>query len=173
MSADIYLQGSLGYYMKLTLKIMSCCTVNLTIPILLTVIWQILLCSRWLNVPTLTWKTQLASILSISCNVQYLAQQHSQNRLQWSMLQHRTFRRFRRANTVSWEGGPHDNVIKQMKAEVAWKQKGFERCGHCAVCDPNVSLRSKNDEKRTSYATNRKMNVSRIVLSEKLWGQES
>jgi len=46
MSADDCLKLSPGYYMKMTLRIMSCCTVSVTIPDLLTVKREILLCSR-------------------------------------------------------------------------------------------------------------------------------
>jgi hypothetical protein len=45
-SADVCLNQSLGYYMKMTLTIMSCSMVSITIPGLLTVKWEILLCSR-------------------------------------------------------------------------------------------------------------------------------
>ena len=45
-SADVYLKESPGYYVKRKLAIKSCCTVNLTIHILLTVKWEILVCSR-------------------------------------------------------------------------------------------------------------------------------
>ena len=40
--------------MKMTLTIMSCGTVRVTLPDLLTVKKEILLCSRSVNVPTLT-----------------------------------------------------------------------------------------------------------------------
>jgi hypothetical protein len=60
--------------MKLTLTIKSWCTVSLTIPDLLTVKNQVLLGSRYVNVLTLTYTTQLAAILSISCIIQHLAQ---------------------------------------------------------------------------------------------------
>jgi len=45
-SADVCHKYSLGYDMKMTLTIMSCCTVRVTIPDLLTFKRQILLCSR-------------------------------------------------------------------------------------------------------------------------------
>jgi len=45
-SADVCLKKSPGYYMKMTLTIMSCCTVSVTIPDLLTVKREIFLCSR-------------------------------------------------------------------------------------------------------------------------------
>jgi len=97
MSADFCVKESQGYSMKVTLAIMSGCIVSLTIPIVLTVKREMLLCSRWVNVPTLTWKTPLASRLSISRNIQHLAQQQSQCKLQWSILWRRTFRHF-------WQG---------------------------------------------------------------------
>jgi len=45
-TADVCLKDSPGYYMKITLTIMSCCTGSVTIPDLLTVKREILLCSR-------------------------------------------------------------------------------------------------------------------------------
>jgi len=158
--------------MKLTLTIKSCCTVSLTIPILLTVKRQILLCSRWLNIATLTYKTQLASILSISCNIQHLAQQQSQCKLQWSMLRKRTFDHFQLANMANKHSGPHNNIIKWTKATAAWKQKESETLRHCAACDPKWSLWPRNNEKRTSSAMERRNNGLRIMLREKLLGWE-
>jgi hypothetical protein len=85
-SADIWLKLSPRYYMKLTLTIRSGCTVRVTIVDLLTVKEQILLCLRWVNVLNLTYKTQLASILSITCNIQHLTQPQSPCKRQWSMI---------------------------------------------------------------------------------------
>jgi len=77
--------------MKLTLTIKSCCTVCLTIPILGTVKTLILRCSCWSNVPNMTYKTQLASISSISCNILHVAHHQSLHKRQWSMLRNRSF----------------------------------------------------------------------------------
>jgi len=52
------------------------------------------------------------------------------------MLQKRTIRLFRRANMANQQSGPPNNIIKQMKAGAAWKQKESKPLGHCAVCDP-------------------------------------
>jgi len=99
-STDVCLKESLEWYMKLTLTIKSCCTVSLIIPHLLTVKREVLPCSRWVNILTLTWKTQLASVLSISSNIQNLAQQQSQGKLQWSMLRTRSFHHLLWADTA-------------------------------------------------------------------------
>ena len=45
-SADVCLKQSPGYYMKMTLTIMTYCTVSVSIPDFLTVKREILLCSR-------------------------------------------------------------------------------------------------------------------------------
>jgi len=44
---------------------------------------------------------QLASILSISCDIQHLVQQQSQRKLPWSLFWNRTFCHFRKANLQS------------------------------------------------------------------------
>jgi len=159
--------------MKLTLTIKSCCRVSLTIPNLLTVNRLILLCSRWVNVPTLTWKTQLASIVSISCNIQHFAQQQSQCKLQWSMLRNRSFRHIQQANMANRHSGQPNDMIKRMKARTVRKEKECKHLGYCAPCNPKGSLRSRNNEKRTSQAMKRKRNGSRIMLREKPPGQDT
>jgi len=150
MSADVCLKQSPGYYMELTLTIKPCCMGSLTIPNLLKVKRQILLGSRWLNIPTLTWKTHLASILSILCNMQHLARQQSQRKRQWSMLEERIFRHFKLANMANRQSCPPNDVIKRMKASEAWKQNESEPLGLCAACDSKRCLWPKNDEWRTS-----------------------
>jgi len=45
-SADVCFKQFPGYYMKMTLTIISCCTVSVTIPDILRVKREILLCSR-------------------------------------------------------------------------------------------------------------------------------
>jgi len=117
MSADVCLKFSPGYCLQLMLTFKSCCTVSLTIPYLLTVKRQIRLCSRWLNVPTLTYKTQLASILSISCNIEHLAQQQSQCKLQWSILRKEPFA------TSSRQILQIDNAFHAMTSSREWLQE--------------------------------------------------
>jgi len=73
---------------------------------------------------------QLGSILSISCNIQHLTQQQSQGKLQWSMLQKRSFRNVQQANVANRQSGSHHDVIKRIKASAAWKQKESEHLGH-------------------------------------------
>ena len=144
------LNWSPGYYMKLTLTIKSCCMVSLTIPILLRVKRQILLCSRWLTVPTLTQNMQLASSLSISCNIEHLTQQQSRHKVQRWILRKRTFQHFQRENMANLQSGPHNDVIKRMKASADCKQYQSDFFGHCAACDPKRSLQLRNNEKWTS-----------------------
>jgi len=150
MSADGCLKWTPGCYMKLTLSIKSCCTVSITIPISLKMTRQMLLFSRWINVPTLTYKMQLASILSISCNIQHIGKQQSHRKLQWSTLWKTTFRHFQQANMANPQPSPHNNVIKRRMARVAWKPKESELLRHCAACDIKRSLQLRHNEKCTS-----------------------
>jgi len=69
--------------------------------------------------------------------------------------------------------GPHNDVIKQIKARAAWKQKESEPLGHCVACVPKRSLWPRNYEKDTSQAMKRKKNGLRVMLREKPLGQES
>ena len=52
---------------------------------------EILHCSSRWSVPTSKQKMQLASMWSISCNIQHLTHQQSQLKIQWSMLQKEPF----------------------------------------------------------------------------------
>jgi len=126
MSGDVFLNKSWGCDMKQRLTINSYCTVSITNPNVVMVKTQILLCSSWSNIPTLTYKTHLASISSISCNLQHLAQQQSQHKIQWSTLQNRTFGLYWQENTANCQSIPHDDAIQRMNAKVAWKQNGSE-----------------------------------------------
>jgi hypothetical protein len=144
--------------------------VILTICILLTVPSEILLCSRWGNVPTLTYEGQLPSILSISCNIQHLVQQQSQWKLNWSGLRKRTFHHFRRANMANQQSGLPNDVNKRMNTGVSWKQNESDRLGNCAACDSKRILRPRNNEKRTSPPMKRKRNWLRIMLRERQLG---
>jgi len=156
--------------MKLRLTIQSCYTVSLTIPDLLTVRMQSLLCWSWVNIPTLTYKTQLASILSISCDIQHLAQQHCQHKLQWAMLWKSTYRHFRWANMANRPSSSPNNVINRIKERPTQEQTLTEPLGHCAACNPKRHFQRRYDKKRTSYAIYRKRNGSKIVLRDKrLW----
>jgi len=80
---------------------------------------ELLLCSRSVNVPTLTYKMKLASILSISCNIQHLTQQQRQGKLQWKMLRKRTVCGFQWADMVIGKSGLLHDVIKRMMARTA------------------------------------------------------
>jgi hypothetical protein len=58
----------------------------MTIPKEVSVKTLILLCSNLSNLPTLTYKTQLASMWSVSCNIQHLANEEGQHKIKWLML---------------------------------------------------------------------------------------
>jgi len=159
--------------MKLTLTILSCCTVSVIIPDSLTVMRAILLCSRWVNVLTSTYQMHLSSILSITCNIQQVAQHQSPQKLQWSMHRKRTFRHFWPAVTANRKSSQPNDVIKPMKERAVLRQRETEPLGHCAAWDPKRGLRRRSDEKRTSSATKRKRNGLRILWRERPLGQES
>jgi len=110
---------------------------------------------------------------SISCNIQHLAQQQCQHKIQWSMLRRRTLRHFRQANMATWQSNPHDDVIKLMKASVASRRKQSEHWEHCAAYDQKRSFRRRNEGKPTVYAMKQKRNGSRIMWIERLQWQES
>ena len=99
-SADVCLKKYLGFHMIQRRNIVSWCMVSIAIPNVVTVETQILLFPSRLRVPTLTWKMQLASIWSISCKIQRLVNQQSQQKIQWSMFRKRTFHLYRQANTA-------------------------------------------------------------------------
>jgi len=117
--------------------------------------------------------TQLASMWSISCNIQHLAQQQGQHTIQWSMLRERTFRHFRQANTAHWQRNPHNVLMKWMKATVAWRQIGSERWEHCTAYYLTKSFRRRYDGKRNFQATKTKRNASRIMWIERPQWQEN
>jgi len=81
-SVDVCNNTSPGSYINQTLTIKSWGMVIITIPNDVTVKQHILLCSKWLNLPTLTSKTQRASLWATSCNMEYLTQHHGQHKIQ-------------------------------------------------------------------------------------------
>jgi len=149
MSADYCLKKSLGSYMKQTLNIVQCCKASIAIPNVVMVKTQVLLCSSGLTIPTWTYKTQLSSMRSISCNIQHLTNQQRKHNIQWSKLRKSTFDLYWQANTANLQSAPHDNVIIWMKAGAAWQQKGSGPMEHCTACDVKRSLRRRNNEKHT------------------------
>jgi len=60
-----------------------------------------------------------------------------------------TFRHFGWAKMANRQNALPNNVIKQMKARAAWKQKKFEPVGHYVASEQKKSLRPRNDEKHT------------------------
>jgi len=135
-----------------------------------TVTMQILLCSSWWNIPTWTLKTQLASMWSISCNIQHLAQQQSQLKIQCSMFRKWAFHPFQQGNTANRWSDPHHNVIKLMKATAAWRQEWSQPSEHCTAYDLTRSLQHWNGAIHPFWATKTKRNGWRIVCIERpLW----
>ena len=88
---------------------------------------------------------------SISCNIRHLAQQHSQHKIQWSILWKRTFCHFRRANTANLRRNPHDNTIKWINARVPWRQKGSECWEHCAAYNEQQETHFVSNEKKQKW----------------------
>jgi len=115
----------------------------------------------------------LASMWSISCNIQHLAQQQGQHKIQLSMLQKRTFCHIQRANTANQPSNPHDDAIKQMTANTALRQKGFEHWEHWAGYNPKGSVPWRKVGKGTFYAKKRENNGWRIMWMERPLWQES
>jgi hypothetical protein len=66
------------------------------------------------------------------------------------MLQKGTFCHSRQADTANQPGGQPNDLIKQMKARVDWRQKESEPLGDGAARDPKRSLQQKSDNKCTS-----------------------
>jgi len=134
-TADVSPKKSLRSCMIQTLNIRWWYLVSIAIRNVVTVKPQILFCSSRLRVPTSTYKTQLASMWSISCNIQHLAHQQSQHKIQWMKFWERTFRHSQQANTANWPSVPHDDVINQIWAKAAWKQNGSEHLELCIAGD--------------------------------------
>jgi len=113
------------------------------IPNAVTVITQILLYSSRSSIPTLTWKMQLASMWSISCNIQHLTHQHCQYKIHWSMLRKRTFCHYRLTNMGNQRSAPHNNIIKQMMARAGSMANWSEPLEYRPACDPNAACASE------------------------------
>jgi len=113
---------------------------------------------------------QLASMWSISWNIQHLAKQQSQHKIKSSMLRKRTCCHFRGAIVANWRNTPHNDVIKRTKAIAASGQKVYEHWDNCALDDLEWSIQRRQDEKRTFSAKTRKRNGFRIMEIERpLW----
>ena len=85
----------------------------------------------------------------------------------------RTFHLFWRAHMANRQSSLHADIIKGMKASMAWRQKGSDRWKQYAACDLNRSVWWTKDEKRNFQAMKRGRNRSRIMLREKPLWQES
>jgi len=125
-----------------------------------------MLCFSQSSVPTLTWRTQLPSMWSVSCNIQHLAHEQSQHNMQWLMLWKSTFRDYARANTTNRHSAPSDNVIQQILVKVPWKQNASEPLEHCAACNAKRCLWQEINKIGTFYATKRRTNVLRTMWIE-------
>jgi len=82
MSGDVCLKKSLGSYITQMLIIKSCWMLSIAIRKVVRFKKQILFHSSWLNVRTLTKKTHPGSMWFIFCNIQHIAQQQSQHKIQ-------------------------------------------------------------------------------------------
>jgi len=148
-SGDVCLKTSQGCFMQHKLIIKSCYTVSITILTEVTVEWLILLCSSSSYIPTLRYESQLASMWCTCCNIQHLAQQQSQQKIQCLMPQKWTICRFQWANKAYRQRAEHDDVIQWMMATAAWRQKGSEYWVPCAAYDLQWGFWQRNDEKHT------------------------
>ena len=117
--------------------------------------------------------SQLASMRSISCNIQHLAQQQGQHTIQWSMLGKRTFHDFRQADMANQWWNPHEDVIKWIKVRVDWRQQGSEHGEHCTAYDLKSSIRRSKDGKRNLSATKNNRNGSRMIWIDRPQWRES
>ena len=133
---------------------------------------QIMLCSSWSNVRTLTSKTQFASMWFIFCMLQHLAQR-GQHTIHWSTLQKRRFLNVPLANMATRQWHPHIDVIKQKKASAACREKGSDHWEHRPACDLKRTSRRRKDRKQTLYIMQRNRNGSRILWRERPLWQES
>jgi len=173
MSADVCLNFSPGSYMEQMLNILECCMVSIAILSAVMLKIEILLWSSRSSVPTSTYMTQVASMGSISCNIEILAQQQSHHKIQWSMLWKRTFHHYQQAIMGNQPSAPHDDVIKRMQTWAAWRLKGSEHLEHCAACDLKSSLRQGNDVKHTFWAMKSRWSGLRNKWMERPIWQES
>jgi len=155
---------------RLTIKIW--CTFSMTIPNEVTVQMRILLCSWLPNLPTLTYNTQLASMWSISCNIQHLTHQQGLHKIQLLMLWKRMFHQFQWALSANYPSNSHQDIIKRMKATVSWRQKGSERSEHCSFYHPKLSCWWGNCKKSPFSSTQRMKNRSRMMWIERQLGPE-
>jgi len=96
---------------------------TITISNVIAVKTEILLCSSWLNVPTVPYMMQPTLMWYTSCNIQYNVKQHSQYIIQWSVHWKSTFPHFYLANTANLQHFSLDVIMKWMEAIVVLSQK--------------------------------------------------
>jgi hypothetical protein len=108
-----------------------------------------LVCSNWSTLPTLTWSMQLASMWSISCNIQHLPQQRDQHKMQWSMHWKRTFHHFQQANMATQRSHSHNDINMQLRARLCWRWTGSKYLDHFAASNLKWSFWWRNDRKHT------------------------
>lgn len=149
MGDDFCHNTFLGSSMKYTGTIKSRGTISNMIQHEMKVKMNILLHLSWSNVPTLTGYTQLASVLSISCKIQHLTQQHGQQKIQLSKLQKQTSCEFWRVNIANKYSSFHFDVTKQAKVRATFRQTRFEYWEHCAGYNRKRTVWQRNDGKCT------------------------
>jgi len=112
----------------------------------------------------------IASISSIFYNIQYLAQQQSQHKMQWSTFRKISFRYFPRTYPANWPPAQHGYIIKLMKAREAWQEIQSELLEHYTACEPKLCLQWGKDKKQTCWAKKTKSTGSIIMWRDKqLW----
>jgi len=118
-------------------------------------------------------KVQLASILSWSCNIQDLTQHQCQRTVYWSMLRKWTWHLLPLAYMASRPNDQYYYIINWLMPSAAWMQNECELSMEFIACDPNRSLRHREDMKETFGITRRKRNGSTITFRERPLCQES
>jgi hypothetical protein len=159
--------------MKHIQAIISLHTVTITILNEMTVQMQILLCSSWSNIQTLTQNTQLASKWFRAWHIQHVAKQQGQHTIQLSRVQKRALLHLRWAITPNRQSSPLVDIVKQMKGREAWRQQGSERSERCAAYDLKRYFWRWKERKRTVEAMKRTRNRSRIMWRGNLLCEQS
>jgi len=162
---DICLKTSVGSHMKQMLIITLCCKVSMTIPNWVTVKMQIMLCWSWSNIPTVPYMIQLASMVSISCNIQHLAQQQCQHKIYWLIIRKKPVWHHWWAHMAYRQRDPHDDIIKLINGRASLQQKWSEPSEHFTGSDLNCNLPRWNDEKHT-FQQQREIDMDQVLCRQ-------
>jgi hypothetical protein len=156
--------------MRHSLPIISHCTVTITIPTLVLVKTLFLVCSSWWNIPTLTYKMQLACKGSISCNFQHLTSQSIQCWVQSLILHKRALYLSKQAYISNWQAvHPMMKFCNGRQPRLGRRNNLGSRCNTKQVIK-NDSCTSRKEEKSTVYVWKRQSNRLWIQCRPKpLW----